>query len=393
MALYWPDKKVALDIVDDPYRNPFDGDDSYTVLRVTCEDLCNYESYRKIMGRLCELLGHEMPSMPDWEERSQAFHAVFCEELECGMSIDLPFPFPSPLESDVPDSIEILATSDEEAERMSDAARGNGQRVRGVSVWDGPVPPGSYEDISSSMRMSTPEYFFLRKANQLPFALAVCLGMELCGKYRTALTQYDRGKGYDFLMQPRTSKADVRRYLREIRNTKEGKRAKRVLRYVTDECASPMSCYLYLLLCLPRSRGGYALGRALPSAAFRTEDGFMPDSSGEFMAYDLCWPKKLVAVQYVGSRLLSTRDHEALQTNGMQTVCISDTDVADPQRFDRLARKVASLLGIKVPEATEDWIAARDKLRRQVKMPTFDHMLLTFKHMTRHTKEKGPRRG
>ena len=45
MALYWPSKKVALDIVDDPGRKPFDGDeDEWTVVRVTCAELEDYGS-------------------------------------------------------------------------------------------------------------------------------------------------------------------------------------------------------------------------------------------------------------------------------------------------------------------------------------------------------------
>ena len=61
MALYWPEEKVALDIIDDPHRRPFEGDESYTVLRVTCADLCDYESFRKITNKLCDLLDQELP--------------------------------------------------------------------------------------------------------------------------------------------------------------------------------------------------------------------------------------------------------------------------------------------------------------------------------------------
>lgn len=384
MALYWPEEKVALDIIDDPYRNPFEGDDSYTVLRVTCADLCDYDSYRKVMGRLCELLGRDMPSMPGWEEGNRTLHALYLQQVADEIIDDRCYPFPDFFCEEEPTNVEIVATSEEDAQRMREAARNNGSHVRGVSVWNGPVPEGSFETISSNMRMSTPEYFFLCKANQLPFAEAVCMGMELCGKYRTSLTQYNRVEGYDFLQSPRTSKDTLRHYLRDVRGTKEGKRAKRVLRYVADECGSPMSCYLYLLLCLPRSRGSYGLGRAIPSVAFRSEEGFMPGSSGRFLAYDLCWPKKQVAVQFVGDNALPERDLEALKFNGMNVVCMSSSDIADPKRFDRLAQKVAKLLGVSIPETTDSWVAERNKLRKQVPVPTYDHMLLTMDDFSEH---------
>lgn len=387
MALYWPDEKVALDIIDDPMRHPFEGDDSYTVLRVTYADLCNYDSYHKIMERLCELLGKEMPSMPSWEDNSRALHdMLFGDDFSDGYGPlqTLSSLFEDPDYPDEVDDIEILATCQDEAEFMQAMAESNGKRVRDVSIWEGPVPPGSFEVLSDATRMSTPEYFFLRKSNQLPFAEAVSLGIELCGKYRTVLTQHSRTDGYDFLRNPRSSKATLNNYLREIRSTKEGKRAQRVLRYVTEECASPMSTYLYLLLCLPRNRGGYALGRALTSAAFCTDDGFIPSAEGDFMAYDLCWPKKLVALQYVGDKPISTKNYRALQTGDMKVFCVSDRDLADADRFDRIARKLAKRLGIEIPEPSKGWYAARDKLRRQIKMPTYDHMLLTMRDLERH---------
>lgn len=385
MALYWPKEKVALDIVDDPYRSPFEGDDSYTVLRVTCADLCDYDSYRKVMERLCELLGKETPSMPGWDLSNRELFETLMQGIDDDSCDEGPLPYPDYCGDEELSDIQIVATSEEEGEFMSSMARNHGKHVRGVSVWEGPVPEGSFETISGTTRMSTPEYFFLRKSNQLPFPEAVAMGMELCGKFRTSLTHLSHDSDdYDFLKSPRTSKGALRHYLHDIRNTKEGKRAKRVLRYVCDDCTSPMSCYLYLLLCLPRNRGSYALGHAQISAAYRLESGFMPASSGDFLAYDLCWPKKLVAVQYVGDHLLTKRNHEALTTNDMRVVCVSDDDVADPQRFDRIARKVAKLLDIHVPENRDAWVAARDKLRRQVELPSYDHMLLTVKDIEKH---------
>lgn len=387
MALYWPDQKVALDIIDDPYRRPFEGDDSYTVIRVTSEELCNFESYKAVMEHLCTLLNKEMPTMPGWEEKSRELHELlFTETLsdfeECPVD---PFDY----EEDLDDlgslaNVEILASSQDEAERMRAAARENGQYVRGVSVWDGPVPRGSFEMVSENTRMSTPEYFFFRKANQLPLAKAIALGIELCGKYRTQLTQYDRGSGYDFLRSPRTTRETIRRYLRDARGTKEYKRARKVLRHVRDDCSSPMGCYLYLLLCLPGSCGSYGIERAAFSSVFNTGNGFMPTSHGSYLAYDLCWPDKSVALQYTASQPPSKRDYKALEAHRMDVVCVTDADIQDPQRFDSVARKLATLLGASIPEPTETWASARDKLRNTVPMPTYDHMRLVMDDLAQH---------
>ena len=302
MALYWPKEKVALDIIDDPHRRPFAGDDSYTVLRVSIRDLTDPKSYAKVRDKLLKLLGKisvpitHVPTSPDMDSLLQDVCSVFdvpCNEAdEDGTFDDESY--------DKPESVQILARSETEGSIMAHQARARGQRVRGVSVWTGPVPKGSYEFVSPTMRMSTPEYFFLRKANEYPLAQAVSLGLELCGKFRTVLTQYDRGGGYDFLRTPRTSRARIRKYLRGAESTKEGKRAKRVLRLVKDFCSTPVAAYLYLILCLPKSHGGYELKQPSLSAVFDDERGLLPRASGPYLAFDLCWEQNLLAVQYVG---------------------------------------------------------------------------------------------
>lgn len=387
MALYWPEQKVALDIVDDPYRNPFNGDESYTVLKVTCAELCDFDSYCKVMERLCELLGKDMPDMPGWEDKSRALHALLLQETMEEMAEDSCDLFSDTLDDAELGSlsnVEILATSQEEGERMRAAAREKGQYVRGMSIWDGPVPRGSFEILSNTTRMSTPEYFFFRKANQLPLAKAVALGIELCGKYRTSLTQYDRGEGYDFLKNSRTNKDTIRNYLRDVKGTKEGKRARRILRLLRDECSTPMACHLYLLLCLAEQHGSYGFSRAHFSVVFDAEHGFMPSSSGKYLAYDLCWPSKHVALQYTGTKPPSSRDLKALQTNGMHVLYVTDSDVADPQKFDEMSRKLAKLLGEEVPEPTAAWREARDKLRKTMPVPDYDHMRLTMDDISEH---------
>lgn len=390
MALYWPEQHVALDIIDDPARRPFEGDESYTVLRVTCADLEDYDSYYKIMTRLCALLGREMPEAPEWEQGNRALHdAMFRWDFEedvmsgcwaCGDDVD-----PDMASDESLDSVEILAPDAETGEHMRAFAEQEGRYVRNVSVWEGPTPEGSYEDIGSSMRMSTPEFFFLRKANQLPFADAVTMGNELCGKYRTQITQYDRDDGYDFLARPRTNKAHLRRYLRGARGTKEGKRAKRILRHVVDDCGSPMGSYLSMLLCLPILQGGYGLEHALMSAALDSDGTLMPSSDGPYLAYDLCWPRKKCALQYTGRQGPTKRAHAALQAGGMHVLCVTDKDVADPDRFDKYARKLARRLDASVPEPDDErWLAARDKLRHHLKPPQFDCMRITLEDLSEH---------
>lgn len=77
MALLWPSKKVALDIVDDPTATHFSGDEQeWKVVRVTCAEMDDYHSFRKVMERVAHLLNAEVPKDAAWEQRNRELHAA-----------------------------------------------------------------------------------------------------------------------------------------------------------------------------------------------------------------------------------------------------------------------------------------------------------------------------
>ena len=394
MALYWPDEKVALDIVDDPERNPFEGGDDYTVLRVTCAELMNYDSFCGIMRKLSDLLGNEIPTSPEWRSRNKSLHHVLAglmaneidemlDEACCGTPCcDNPEPYAP--EAGL-DSVELLAANEEEAERMRCVAQRDGRTVRKVSLWDGPVPEGSFEVLSSGVRMSTPEYFFFRKANQLSFVESVQLGLELCGRYRTSITQYNAGDGYDYLPQPRTSTTIIRSYLRGARGSKEYKRARRVLDAISNDAGSPMGTYLFLRLCLSRGNGGYGLPKAELASVFESDGCLMPSASGPYLAYDLVWPRKRTALQYVGTHLPNESHLDALAAGNMSIVCVTDDDLRGDKSFDRAARKLAKFLDVPIPNDTDKWKDARKRLRKNVSVPAYPNMRLTIRDIESHS--------
>ena len=81
MALYWPDQKVALDIVDDALAEhivPGDLPSDWRVLRVTSAQVDNLEGMRQIGDTLCIMLGVEPPEKtPEWlEANERLFNAL-----------------------------------------------------------------------------------------------------------------------------------------------------------------------------------------------------------------------------------------------------------------------------------------------------------------------------
>ena len=83
MALYWPDQKVALDIIDDPGRRPADVPDDWDVFETTVAQTKDLHEARKVWRALGERMGHDMSFMddPEWQRRNAILHEALMSEL------------------------------------------------------------------------------------------------------------------------------------------------------------------------------------------------------------------------------------------------------------------------------------------------------------------------
>lgn len=82
MALRWPDKKVALDIIDGPRHDRFDGDETeWTVIHVTNAELNDYHSCRRIMGDISRLLGSTAHERPTWDDDAHRISDAFAARI------------------------------------------------------------------------------------------------------------------------------------------------------------------------------------------------------------------------------------------------------------------------------------------------------------------------
>lgn len=249
----------------------------------------------------------------------------------------------------------------------------------GFLGWNGPEPDGSFM-YGKCFRMSTPEFFFLRRANMLPFAQAAEIGMELCAKYRTKLTCPSIGDGYDFLFEPRTTKKKIRHYLSQIEDTKEGKKALDVLSAVEDNSCTPMATFLYLSFSLPVEHGGMGMDAPHVSAVYVDDEPssdfsrLSPSSYGDMLAYDVCWPENGVAVSYVGDSPLSTDSVVALITEKIPHVYLLADDVlSDMGAFQNFANDVANGMS-----------HGHYVIHHGLEIPRFDGMMMTAENMRSH---------
>ncbi|MDM8271446.1 hypothetical protein [Thermophilibacter provencensis] len=83
MSLYWPEQKVAVEIVDDSLAQPFDraAHPDVRVLQVTCDELDNWVSSMQFMDKVCDALGQPRPSKtPQWLAANHRLHkALTCD--------------------------------------------------------------------------------------------------------------------------------------------------------------------------------------------------------------------------------------------------------------------------------------------------------------------------
>lgn len=77
MALYFHEKKVAIEIVDDPLAEPVDRMhcSDYQVLQVTCDELADLESSRDFFDRVADALGEpRVERTPAWLAANKRLH-------------------------------------------------------------------------------------------------------------------------------------------------------------------------------------------------------------------------------------------------------------------------------------------------------------------------------
>ncbi|MDI9589968.1 MAG: hypothetical protein QM302_02815 [Acidobacteriota bacterium] len=73
MALYWPDKKIVLDIADSPGQRPHDSTEGeWTVVHVSHDQMEDRGTYRCVMGHIAELLCDDDAREPGREEKGRA---------------------------------------------------------------------------------------------------------------------------------------------------------------------------------------------------------------------------------------------------------------------------------------------------------------------------------
>lgn len=293
------------------------------------------------------------------------------------------------LADECPDGVILLATNETDVNAMHREAVANGIKVKTSKVWNGPVPPNSYEPISPTTRMSTPEFYLFRKTNADDPVLARLAAVEMFGRYRTKLTCESMEENrYEIIPGARTFKKTMHRYLRPVADTEQATVTESIIETAPEDTMTPLQGWLATALCMPTELGGYGLETPLcattfidPSATDEMPNKLYPAAHGRYLAYDLIWPDRMLVVQHTGNSEPDENDASALDVAGtFEIIHVTDEMLSDAihamETLDIIAERILGHM----PEGLN-----RDAQRHVLElMPNPDDMLMTYDSLSRH---------
>lgn len=191
---------------------------------------------------------------------------------------------------------------------------------------------------------------------------------------RTPLRPSTRRQGFLLRPEPITSVARIARYIGKCDGMRGVKRARRALRYMVDDAASPMESCLAVRLVLPNVLGGYNLPKMEMNREIVVPDGVGDRPGKSYRVCDLLWPQQRVAVEYdstahhVGAARIardSARRGE-LKYAGIDVATITAPQFFDFAAFDGQVRMIEKLLGHRRASRAKDVEQRRRELHRRI---------------------------
>ena len=239
-------------------------------------------------------------------------------------------------------------------------ARRDVLQVRSTSL----LPTRSLLRVADDVLVVCPELCFLQMASVLPLVDLVRVGYELCGTYAEC-------DGIRYGCEPVTSPTKLCAYVRRAKGVDGVRGARRALRSVLPDSASPMETVLVMLLCLPRMLGGYGL--PAPQLNGRVEVNRRRGAlvSQEFYVCDLLWRDAGVAIEYDSTTFHSGADRMArdarrrgeLAALGVHIETVTSEQVFHWAQTDKLAARMAKLLKVRVRPPDARSFEERARLR------------------------------
>ena len=245
-------------------------------------------------------------------------------------------------------------------------------------LWSHDIPGGAYLNLGNKAFLPTPAFLLLQMAVQLDEVELISLGLELCGYYsksenpNLAPTHASDYEPHDctFELEPATTVAKLTRFI-ERRTGERGFRAARhVLMRILNNSASPMESTTYLLLCLPKRLGGYAL----PKPQFNVKVTVTTSTTTTARFPDLYWHSHSLDVEYDSdrdhwgqwSRYRDAKRTVELVTEKITVLPLTRMQIMNAREFHAFATSVRRILGIRSRTPRPEWYGKHENLRNRL---------------------------
>ena len=241
-------------------------------------------------------------------------------------------------------------------------------------LFNRPVPYGAFLDLGHGICVCTPQFAFLQLGAELDSLELLSIGMELCGSYtKWALdtgkpNDLEHTRTYTFDVPPAMKASRMEAFVDRMKGQRGTVGARKVLRWLLDGSASPMETATYLLLCLPRRLGGYALPKPLLNPVLKISG---PD--GVKTRYpDLFWLSAGIDVEYNSdeahsgewARYRDSKREIELNVADVRVLPLTRPQLMDAAEFDGFANGLRLMLKIRTRPRDPSWTAKRDELHR-----------------------------
>ena len=247
--------------------------------------------------------------------------------------------------------------------------------VLSTHLWTSRVPAGAFLKLDDDLYASSPAFVFLQMARTLDAIALAKLGMELCGTYSLPEkhTPYV-SKGTDETLYEVTAVTTARK-IKALCDAADNDvagvaKARMVAGWLVDGAASPQETNVYLLLCLPKRKGGYGL----PKPLLNPEVKVQTTGAEETRFPDLFWEEQSVDIEYQSdlahggdwNHYRDSKRQVTLTVNKITVLMLTSTQIYNAADFHELAIGLHRLLGVRIQRLDDTWKAKRDALRTQI---------------------------
>lgn len=232
-----------------------------------------------------------------------------------------------------------------------------------------PLPSGSFRRIGKDLYVSSPELCFVEMAGLLSPIQLLEFGYLLCGTYPGRYP----GEAPP-ARPPLTSCSKLASFAEAMKGRRGCASARRAIGYIEEGSASPRETQLAMLLSLPTKLGGYGFPK--PQMNYRICFGKREKAlfGRDHIVLDLYWSRFRVALEYDGQafhssdqRLSSDRRKEGeLACRNIIVMRIDKMQMRNSNHIYVIAKKLARLMGRRVPEPTTDQWRKRQQLFNQL---------------------------